>query len=72
MREYVRTDDSKSITSVDYNSDTSILHIRFTPGGENVYMGVPKTEFQNLLDAKCKSAYLKENIEPNYESKKVV
>lgn len=53
---------SSNIESVGYDEDNQIAHVRFSNGSLYCYKGVPKHEYEGLLNAPSVGSYLHRNF----------
>lgn len=58
---------SSNISSIGYDSSSSVLEIEFLSGGIYQYFGVPETEYNNLMNASSIGSYFAQNIKDKYE-----
>lgn len=61
MQEVVSVN-SSAISTVKYDNDSSILTIVFNWGGEYDYPLVPRSEFENLVNAESVGRYFNQHI----------
>jgi KTSC domain len=62
---------SESVKSVAWDSETSVLEIRFHNGSLYQYEGVPRETYNLLFTAESIGRYVNELIKPNYAARKV-
>ena len=62
---------SSNIKAIGYNAENGTLKIQFNNGRVYEYYGVPKSEFNNLLNASSKGQYANQNIYKAYSQSKV-
>jgi len=58
---------SSNIDSIAFDAEESELHVKFNSGAEYVYLGVPATLYDSLLEAESKGRYLNDAIKGRYE-----
>jgi hypothetical protein len=62
--------ESSNIHSVGYDDETQTLHVRFKSGNKTyVYEDVPKSEYDNMLDAESVGRHFHNNIKGQYKEK---
>ena len=65
--------DSSAISSIFYDPKSQTLDIEFKSSGETYrYFEVPDNEYQGLLTAASKGAYLNSEIKPKYRTRKIL
>jgi KTSC domain len=57
---------SSNVQSIGYDPDASILEVEFNNGSIYQYSGVPQNEFDGLMAAASKGAYLHAHIKNSY------
>jgi len=57
---------SSNLAAVGYAVKRQILHVRFKSGSIYEYTGVPKSEYQNLMNAVSHGKYFYHNIRMKY------
>jgi hypothetical protein len=62
---------STNLQSVGYDSTTQTLEIEFASGSIYDYAGVPKSEYQNLMNASSHGSYFHHNIRTSYPYRRV-
>lgn len=68
--EYIKVK-SSNVDRVGYNNETKELHVIFLTGAEYKYIGVPESEYLNLVGAESVGKYLNGQIKPVYPVEKV-
>jgi len=63
--------DSSAISYVRYNKKKKILEVRFKERGKYQYVGVPESDFLDMMKSPSKGAYLNKKIKQKYKYKKV-
>jgi hypothetical protein len=53
---------SSNVTSVGYEDSTQTLYVQFHSGTMYIYKGVPRYEYEGLLNASSVGSYLHRNI----------
>jgi len=61
--------DSSCIDAVAYYPSVNLLDLKFRGGREYTYIDVPKTTFENFLDAESKGKFFNDIIKPKYDLK---
>ncbi|HET9166087.1 MAG TPA: DUF5615 family PIN-like protein, partial [Candidatus Angelobacter sp.] len=65
--------ESTAISSISYDPKSQTLDIEFKSSGETYrYFDVPNDEYQRLLAAASKGAYLNSEIKPKYRTRKIL
>jgi predicted nuclease of predicted toxin-antitoxin system len=65
--------ESSAIYSISYDPKSETLDIEFKSSGETYrYFDVPNDEYQGLLAATSKGAYLNSEIKPKYRTRKIL
>ncbi len=65
--------ESTAISSISYDPKSQTLDIEFKSSGETYrYFNVPNDEYQRLLAATSKGAYLNSAIKPKYRTRKIL
>ena len=59
---------SSVISAIDYDSDLSILYVKFKSGSLYKYYRVPESVFNGLLNARSKGTYFNFRIKGRYRS----
>ena len=62
---------SSNIAELGYDEDNEIVHVRFTNNTLYYYKGVPKMEFEGLLNAPSVGSYLHRNFKNVYPYERV-
>jgi len=62
---------SSNVVEVGYNEETQEVYIRFLNGSLYVYKGVPKFEYEGLLNAPSIGSYLHRNYKNVYPYERV-
>lgn len=62
---------SSDIESIGYDEQNQNAYVRFLSGTLYVYMGVPRHEFQNLLEASSHGSYLHYNFKNVYPYERI-
>ncbi len=63
--------DSSNLASVGYDAQTQTLEIEFNHGGVYQYYNVPKSMYDNLMNASSHGQYFSTNIRNDYECQKI-
>lgn len=63
--------ESSNILSVGYKEDTQTLEVEFKGGTVYQYSDVPKTEYENLINAVSVGSYFHQNIKNNFSFNKI-
>lgn len=63
---------SSVIASLDYDARTRTLEVEFHSGRVYHYAGVPKAEYQALLNAESIGGHFNREIRPNYPAKEIL
>jgi hypothetical protein len=58
--------DSSNIEAIGYDDDALELHVQFLSGGYYVYYDVPRTIFDDLINAPSKGSFLNREIKGVY------
>jgi predicted nuclease of predicted toxin-antitoxin system len=65
--------ESSAISSISYDPKSQTLDVEFKGSGETYrYFDVPNDEYQRLLAAASKGAYLNSEIKPKYKTRKLL
>ena len=65
--------ESSAISSISYDPKLQTLDVEFKSSGETYrYFEVPDNEYQGLLTAPSKGAYLNSQIKPKYRTRKLL
>lgn len=67
-RKYIK---SASILYVKYDEENLILEVEYNNGGVYRYYGVPRAEYNKLMDAESRGAYMNKHIKTNYKTIKI-
>jgi len=59
--------ESSNLASVGYNPESKILEVEFKHGGIYQYKGVPKDEYDALMNAESHGKYFAANIRNDYD-----
>lgn len=62
---------SSNVASVGYDAGNQIVHIQFIDGSEYIYKGVPRHEFDGLLNAPSVGSYLHRNYKNVYPYERI-
>lgn len=62
---------SSNLRSVAYDPKTRVLEIEFHSGGIYQYSGVPRSEYEALMNAASKGSYFAHNIKNSYGASRV-
>ena len=62
---------SSNILAVGYDADNQIVHVQFLNGSEYIYKGVPRHEFDGLLNAPSVGSYLHRNYKNIYPYERI-
>jgi len=62
---------SSNVESVGYDEVNQIAHVRFLNGTLYIYKGVPKNEFDGLLNAPSIGSYLHRNFKNVYPYERI-
>ena len=62
---------SSNISAVGYDEGNQIVQIRFLNNSEYIYKGVPKHEFEGLLNAPSVGSYLHQNYKNVYPYERI-
>ncbi len=62
---------SSNVAEVGYNEETQEVYVRFLNGTLYVYKGVPKFEFEGLLNAPSVGSYLHRNYKNVYPYERI-
>ena len=62
---------SSHVESVGYDDENQIAHVRFLNGTLYIYKGVPKYEFEGLLNAPSVGSYLHRNFKNVYPYERI-
>lgn len=62
---------SSNIASVGYDEQNEIAHVQFLNGTLYIYKGVPKYEFEGLLNAASVGSYLHRNFKNVYSYERI-
>lgn len=62
---------SSNVASVGYDEQNEIAHVRFLNGTLYIYKGVPKHEFEGLLNASSVGSYLHRNFKNVYPYERI-
>ena len=63
--------DSSAISYIRYNKKKKILEVKFMERGKYQYMGVPESDFLDMMKAPSKGAYLNKKIKNRYNFKRL-
>ena len=58
--------DSSNIEAVGYDDTTQELHVQFLSGGYYIYSGVPRTIFDDFINAPSKGSFLNREVKGIY------
>ena len=58
--------DSTNIEAIGYDGDAQDLHVRFVGGGTYLYHGVPRSVFDELMNAPSKGSFLNRELKGVY------
>ena len=59
--------DSKSLESVGYDPNSSILEVEFCGGSVYQYYNCPESVYNELMQSPSLGAYLNKQVKPNFE-----
>lgn len=62
---------SSNIYAIGYDEDNMIVHVQFLNNTEYIYKGVPKPEFDGLLNAPSIGSYLHQNFKNIYPYERI-
>ncbi|MES9901763.1 MAG: KTSC domain-containing protein [Sedimenticola sp.] len=62
---------SSNILAVGYDEENHIVHVQFLNNSEYIYKGVPKQEFEGLLNAPSVGSYLHQNYKNVYPYERI-
>ena len=62
---------SSNVASVGYDEQNEIAYVRFLNGTLYIYKGVPKYEFEGLLNAPSVGSYLHRNFKNVYSYERI-
>jgi hypothetical protein len=62
---------SSNVAAIGYDKTNQILHVRFTNDTVYIYKGVPRGEFNGLLNAPSIGSYLHRNIKNLYPYERI-
>lgn len=62
---------SSDISSVGYDESKSELHIKYNTGQNYIYHKVPKSVYENLLQADSKGRFVNYQVKKNFTFEKV-
>jgi hypothetical protein len=62
---------SSNIDSIGYDEQNQEVYVRFLNGNIYVYKGVPKHEYQNLLEAPSHGSYLNRSFKNVYPYERI-
>jgi len=63
---------SSNILAIGYDETNQIVHVQFSNNSEYIYKGVPKHEFDGLLNAPSLGSYLHRNYKNAYPYERVL
>lgn len=68
--------DSSAISQVNYQDQRRLLYVTYKGSGKGsgdsyVYVGVPRRDYDDLLKAESKGAFVNERIKPNYKCQRL-
>lgn len=64
--------DSSAISHVTYQDQRRLLYVTYKgSGGSYVYVGVPRRDYDALLKAESKGAFVNERIKPRYKCQRL-
>ncbi|MFZ7131195.1 MAG: KTSC domain-containing protein [Eubacteriales bacterium] len=62
---------SSNVLAVGYNEELQIVHVQFQNGSEYMYKGVPKHEYEGLINAPSIGSYLFQNFKNVYPYERI-
>ncbi len=62
---------SSNVSEVGYNEETQEVYVRFLNGSLYIYKGVPKHEYEGLLNAPSVGSYLHRNFKNVYPYERI-
>lgn len=62
---------SSNVASVGYDAENEIVHVEFLNGSKYIYKGVPKHEYEGLLNAPSVGSYLHRNYKNVYSYERI-
>lgn len=62
---------SSNIAAVGYDGENEIVHVQFLNNMEYIYKGVPKHEYEGLLNAPSVGSYLNRNFKNFYPYERI-
>jgi hypothetical protein len=62
---------SSNIAEIGYDSDLSVLEIKFLDGSVYQYLGVPEDIFQGIMSAPSHGKYFHQYVKDKYNFKKI-
>lgn len=64
--------ESSAISHVNYQDQRRLLYVTYKgSGGSYVYVGVPRHDYDDLLKAESKGAFVNERIKPKYKCQRL-
>jgi len=63
---------SSNIAAIGYDEEIQTVHVQFLNNTEYIYKGVPKHEFEGLLNAPSIGSYLHQNLKNFYPYERIV
>lgn len=64
--------DSSAISHVGYQDQRRLLYVTYRgSGGSYVYVDVPRRDYDDLLKAESKGAFVNERIKPHYKCQRL-
>jgi hypothetical protein len=68
--------ESSAISNVNYQDQRRLLYVTYKSqgrdsGGSYVYVGVPRRDYDDLLKAESKGAFINERIKPKYKCQRL-
>ena len=67
----MKTVESSNIDKIGYNKIEQNLYISFLRSGLYIYINVPESEFNSLMQSSSKGKYFSINIKRKYQYKKI-
>ena len=58
--------DSSNIEAIGYDDDAQELHVQFLGGGNYIYHDVPRSLFEELMNASSKGSFLNREVKSVY------
>jgi len=63
---------SSNISAIGYDAENEVVHVQFLNNSEYIYKGVPRHEFDGLLNAPSLGSYLHRNYKNVYPYERVL